>query len=172
MISSERGIHIDARGKARNYNIRDARLAADLASVAYDKAPWKMRYPELAGILGRNTTLPTNVRFDKTLVVDCVTEVRRSASPEELAGVDFGLVARGALSLFKDPAALNFELRDSTALQSLLPGFEPIPLTEIGLQPDMFRPDPPARDLGQLLNEPTARRKFDSQTDVDASNRH
>jgi hypothetical protein len=171
IVASERGIHIDARGKARNYTAKDPRLAADLASVPYARPPWSERYPDLAEILTRDTTLPTNVRLDRNLVVACPVDVRRSASPAELKGVQFGQVAQAPLSVFKDPEALNFTPSQPEELQRLLPGLHTFPVAGIGLQTDEFRRSIPARNLKQLQSESTARRRFDSQTDVDATNR-
>lgn len=171
-IDCDRGLHIDARGRARAYTLKDPRLAADLASVPYRQSPWREKYPALAGIAERDTTLPTGVDFDGNLVVDCAVDVRRSATPEELAGVHFGALRAAPRRLFQAPERLDFTITDPALLKSLLPGFPGIPWSTIGLQPDELRPVVPERNWAQLDAAPTARQRFDSQTDVDASNRH
>jgi hypothetical protein len=98
--------------------------------------------------------------------------VRKSATPEELAGVHFGALRVAPRSLFRAPERLDFTLTDPKRLESLLPGFPAIPWEKIGLQPDDLRPSVPERNWAQLDSESTARRRFDSQTDIDASNRH
>jgi hypothetical protein len=170
-VACDRAIHIDARGTERGYTPQDKRLGGDLNSVPYRTPPWSERFPGLVALVGRDTTLPSNVVFDSTLAVDCKVGERRSATPAQLAGVTFGRLATASLSLFRDPDTLDFRFADPVAVQALLPGFTEIPFESIGLQIDEMRRTIPVRDLEQLRRESTAKRKFDSQTDVDASNR-
>ncbi len=170
-ISSDRGIHVDARGKSRGYTPADPRLGGDLARVPSGQPPWSARYPWLAVMTKSDTALPRGVALENNLAVGCKADVRRSATPAELAGVAFGALAQGTMDLFSDPGLLDFSVRDASRLDTLLPGFQPIPFGRIGLVTNENRTQLPPRDLEQLRNESTARRKFDSQVDVDASDR-
>lgn len=170
-IACERAIHIDARGTQRGYTVQDPRLGGDLQSVPYRRPPWSERHPGLVRLADRDTTLPSGVVFENTLAVDCAVGERRSGTTTQLAGVTFGPLVEGSMTLFRDPAVLDFRFVDPAAAARLLPGFPGIPFAAIGLQLDEVRRTIPERDLEQLHRESTAKQKFDSQKDVDASNR-
>jgi hypothetical protein len=74
------------------------------------------------------------------------------------------------LGMFVDPDALNFTLKPDAAVFTQIPGFEPVPFEKIGPYPDSYRPVVPPRDMA-LLKSGGTERGFDSQTDIDASNR-
>lgn len=168
-VGCDRAIHVDARGSERGYTTTDARLGGDLASVPYRTPPWSERYPDLVRLASRDTTLPSRVVFENNVDIGCKVGERRSAAPEKLAGVRFGRLETASLDIFRDPDTLDFRFRDPAIAARL--GVPVIPFEFIGLQIDEMRTTIPERDLAQLRRESTARKKFDSQIDVNASDR-
>jgi len=56
-------------------------------------------------------------------------------------------------------------------LVAAIEGFPPIPFNQIGLQTDEYRKTIPPRDMKLLKEGDTAKRKFSSSTDIEASNK-
>jgi hypothetical protein len=71
---------------------------------------------------------------------------------------------------FVAPEKLDFRMRPEANLATALPGFTAIPVEQIGLQIDSYRPMLPASSLS-LLGEPDPSARFDSAVDIEASNR-
>ncbi len=146
-VDCKAGAHVDARGVARGYNAGNKTLVGRLRAVNPDKAPWKERFPNLAGILDNHPELPTGVSFADNLFVRCGKGVDRRAKADELRFVAFGK----NLEVAADPGfvaadRLDFRLVPDAIPYRELPGFKPIPLDRVGPQPDEYRPVvPPAR---------------------------
>ncbi len=171
IVDSPRAMHIDSRGIARNYTVTDKRLRADLDSVPYTRPPWSDRYPELVGVLDTKTEMPSHIVIEENLFVRCGTPLRKSGKDADFAGLTFNAnVVSDDLGMFVDPDKLDFALKPDAAVFKEIEGFPQIPMEKIGLFADAYRPTIPARNMEQLRTENTDG-GFDSQTDVNASNR-
>lgn len=171
IVANPRAMHVDARGIARGYTVDDARLRTDLESVPFRDPPWSVKYPALTTILESEPERPSGIEITENLFVNCDTDLRRSGTPEELGGVVFERnVVSNDMGMFVDPAKLNFALKPDALVFQELPGFAQIPMERIGLYRDAYRRELPERDF-ELLRTGDTSAGFDSQTDVDASNR-
>jgi hypothetical protein len=165
IVDSKRAFHVDDRGISRKYTTTDSRLRGDLDSVPYTESPWREKYPALVGILDTDTTVPKGNILTGNFAVGCETLIRRSGQEETLGGFAFtDNTELSDLSVFADPAALNFKTTAGTALPV-------ISLDRYGLQRDEFRQTVPARDMKLLREGDTRRKTFDSQQDVEAYKR-
>jgi hypothetical protein len=72
--------------------------------------------------------------------------------------------------MLANPDTLDFAVAVAPEFAQALAGLAGIPVAKIGLQPDDFRKELPARDVELIRTAPTDK-PFDSQIDVDASNR-
>ncbi|MBN2310551.1 MAG: right-handed parallel beta-helix repeat-containing protein [Candidatus Hydrogenedentes bacterium] len=108
-----------------------------LKEVDITKPPYSERYPDLEGFLTPSDEPRLN-RASRNLIVNCDAFVEGNwiLLDNWVLDHDPGFV---------DPAALNFQLRDDAEVFSRLPGFQPIPFSEIGLVRDELRPELPAR---------------------------
>lgn len=170
-VECTRAMHVDARGLARGYTATDRRLRDDLDSVPYLDPPWSEKYPQLAGILEGNPERPGGILIEENLIVACGTELRKSNKDSDLGGVTYqNNVVSADPGIFVDADALDFTIRPDAAVLAELPGFPQVPVAKIGLYADAYRPVVPPRDM-ELLRTGSTERGFDSQTDVDASNK-
>ena len=177
IVESPIAVHIDARGIPRGYTVNDKRLRADLDSVPHGQPPWSEKYPLIAGILDSATERPARIVVEDNLLVACGKPLRKSDGGWEAGGGDafeglsfIGNVVSNDLAMFVNPENLDFRLKEDAPVFQDLPDFPQFPTAKIGPQPDEYRTQIPARDMEQLRNESTEG-GFDSQTDVDASNR-
>lgn len=171
IIESPRAMHIDSRGLSRGYTITDKRLRGDLDSVPYNQPPWTERYPELAGILETEMEKPSNILIENNLFVRCETPLRKSGKEADFEGLTYrGNIETDDLGIFVDPEQFDFALKPDAVVFREIPGFEQIPMARIGLFVDAFRTSVPPRDM-ELLRTGDTDGGFDSQTDVNASNR-
>jgi hypothetical protein len=171
IIESTRAMHVDSRGVARGYTADDKRLRGDLDSVPYQSPPWSDKYPELVKILDTDPAYPSGIIIEDNLFVRCETAIRKSSKESELTGVTIqNNIESDDLGMFVDPEALNFSLKPDAPVFAAIPGFPNIPFEKIGIYPDAYRPVVPPRDM-ELLRTGKTERGFDSQTDIDASNR-
>ena len=177
IVKSPIAVHIDARGIPRGYTVNDKRLRADLDSVPHDQPPWSEKYPQIAGILDTATERPARIVVEDNLIVACETPLRKSDGGWEAGGGDAfeglsfaGNVVSDNLAMFVDVENLDFTLQKDAPVFQDLPDFPQFPTEKIGPQPDEYRAQIPPRDMEKLRNENTEG-GFDSQTDVDASNR-
>lgn len=171
IVESPRAMHIDSRGLARGYTVTDKRLRGDLDSVPYTQPPWSERYPELVGILETQTDKPSGIVIEENLFVRCGTPLRKSGAAEDFDGLSFNAnVVSDDLGQFVNPEELDFALKPDAAVFAEIPNFEQIPMGKIGLFADAYRPSVPPRNM-ELLRTGETDGGFDSQTDVNASNR-
>lgn len=170
-VANTRAMHVDARGIARGYTVDDRRLRGDLESVPFQQPPWSEKYPSLVRILEIEPERPSGILIEDNLIVSCETDIRRSGKESELGGVTFrnNFVSED-MGMFVDPANLDFTLKPDAAVFQQIPGFRQVPVAKIGLYPDPYRPTVPERDM-ELLRTGNTKAHFDSQTDIDASNR-
>ncbi len=171
IIDSPRAMHVDSRGVSRGYTAEDRRLRGDLDSVPYQSPPWSEKYPALLKILDENPAYPTGIVIVDNLFVRCETPLRKSGKPGEFVGLTFeNNMESEDLGMFVDPSGLDFSLKPDAGVFSEIPSFQNIPFDKIGIYPDPYRPVIPPRDM-ELLRTGKTERGFDSQTDIDASNR-
>jgi len=171
IIESPLAMHVDSRGVSRGYNATDKRLRNDLDSVPYQSPPWSDKYPSLVKILEEKPEYPSGILIEGNLFVRCKTPMRRSGKADELAGVICANnVESNDLGMFVDADAFNFTLKPDAAIFTAIPSFQKIPFDKIGVYPDFYRPVVPPRDM-ELLRTGKTDRGFDSQTDIDASNK-
>ena len=168
-IECTHAMHVDSRGISRHYNAQDKRLTDDLNSVPYQSPPWSEKYPSLVHILENKPDVPSGIVIEKNLIISCEAALRKSGNETDFAGVSFKDNAETKdMSVFVDPENFNFAIKPDAQVPA--PGFEPIPFEKIGLVEDEYRTKVPERDM-QLLRTGKTERHFDSQTDIDASNR-
>lgn len=171
-IASARPIHADSRGVSRKYTADDKRLRGDLDSVPYQTPPWSEKYPSLVDILKTDPSVPHGNRIRKNLFVACADGPRVSGKPAEVADI---LLSENEtvsdLTIFQNPEQFDFRLKTDAAVLTKLPELATIPFEKIGLKIDEYRTAIPQRDDKLLREGDTKRRKFDSKTDMDASNK-
>lgn len=170
-VDCTRAMHVDARGIARGYTVTDRRLRDDLDSVPYQEAPWSEKYPTLVGILEISPERPSGIVIEENLMVGCELEFRKSKPESDLDGVTYeNNVVGDDPGIFVNPEELDFTIKPDAPVFAELPNFPQVPVAKIGLYPDAYRPVVPPRDM-ELLRTGITERGFDSQTDVDASNK-
>jgi len=164
------GVVVDARGVARGYDMKDKRLGDDFRSIRHHQPPWSKRYPELARLLVVDPRVPSDILIEGNLFVSAPFGF--IGKPGERTGItlrnnvetqsDPGLI---------DPSRLDFNLRPDATVLRAIPGFQPIPLAEIGLKIDEYRRQLPASSV-DLLAVDTRKpgQGFDSAIDIEASN--
>lgn len=172
IIDCPRGIHIDDRGVSRKYTLEDKRLGGDVRSVSPDQSPWKEKHPELAALVaGGETTIPKGDTVIGNVLINCGTPIVLP-KPENAGGVDQkGNVTEGSLAEFADAENFDFTIKPGSTLVAAIEGFPPIPFQQIGLQVDEYRKSIPPRDMKLLREGDTTKRKFNSTTDIEASNK-
>ncbi len=180
-IRCDRALHVDSRGVSRNYSITNDYYAKDLESVPHDSEPWRSRYPELLTLLAGDTRRPQRVLLRDNVAIACAQPLRLSGKE-----ADFAAVQRGQLVNLSD--ARDVEHADTmqvTIPREVLPSvadFVAIDTSRLGLRRDDRRSVLPTRDVAALRQldsfTPFAKKEsaakhavFDSQIDVDASNR-
>ena len=170
VIDCPRGIHLDDRGVPRGYNLQHQRLVGQVRKVNHTSPPWSKRYPEMLQLLKFHPDLPTGNRITGNVLIGCATPIHLSGKKEHrrfstiennpvLSRADAGLPEQG-----NPIPALR---RRETAFLDV-PGFESIPIREIGLYQDEFR-----QALPQAGSDPASAYDdvFDSDTDIERSNR-
>lgn len=160
-------LHIDSRGTSRGYDLSHGILSNRLASVPYDGALWRDRYPAMPGIL-KNPELPTGNVFERNAAVRCPKVMNQSGKPEHFRD----LVNRGNEAFQGDPGfanekAMDYRLRPGNKIGGRIKGFRAPAIERAGLVVDADRAAIPPRET------PGAGRRidFDSTVDLDATNR-
>lgn len=171
IVESPRAMHVDSRGVPRGYTVDDKRLRGDLDAMPYKESPWKDKYPELVNILEISPEMPSGIVITDNLFVKCEMDLRKSGKPSELGRITFeNNVSTDNMGVFVDPENLNFAIKPDADVLAKLPALTEIPFDKIGIYPDSYRPVVPPRDM-ELIKKGNTDRGFDSQTDIDASNR-
>lgn len=133
-----RAIHLDARGVGDNYSAGNT-LFDRLKPVQHDRAPYRQRYPGLAGILGDDPGHPKGNVISRNVCVGGPWDVFYLSSENQfvrnlvkmednLTEGDPGLVA---------PDKGDFRLKKDAPARKL--GFKPIPFDKIGPYRDEYR---------------------------------
>lgn len=172
IVKNTRGMHVDARGIARGYTVDDQRLRGDLESVPFLDAPWSEQFPSLTKILEIRPEFPSGILIEQNVFVACEIDLRKANRDNELQGLTFrdNFVGQD-LDIFVDASNLNFQIKPGASVFEVIPDFPQVPMSKIGLYPDAFRPEVPARDMKLLREGDTSGGGFDSLVDVEATNR-
>lgn len=171
IIESPMAMHVDSRGVPRGYTVNDRRLRSDLDSVPYLDPPWSEKYPELVKILENTPEKPSGILIEQNLFVRCQTPLRKSGKASELDQITFeNNIESDDMGIFVNPEELDFSLKPGVQIFTEIPNFPNPQMSKVGLYVDAYRPAVPPRDMEQLRTVSTERH-FDSQTDVDASNK-
>lgn len=132
------GIHVDARGprgitldKPGSWN-----LLAKCEQVGYQSPLWRERYPRLAKVMDNNPLMPLGNSMHNNILIGCKKPFALSKGVEEewLDRENNPAWSMGDFPFL--PAEESTEKLDLSKLPTLwqaLPGFQPIPVDEIGL---------------------------------------
>lgn len=175
-LNCERAVHVDSRGVSRNYTRTNPFYAHDLDSVPYEQELWRSRYPALVNMLLGDTRPPSGVVLELNRAIDCAQGLRMSGKERDFAGVQRGtLIELSDSKSYVDETSFQLHvpaLEASAASSQLAAGpTVAIDTARWGLQRDVWRRELPTRDVAELRRL-DAFAPFDSQLDVDASNRH
>ena len=138
-IDLAKGIYVDARGP-RGITLDQPgswNLKAKCEEVGYLSPLWRERYPKLASVLDEQPLLPMGNVMEDNLFIGCKEpfSLTKEVKPEwltrdrnhEFRMADFPFLPNSAAGAVLDLARLPEIWKD-------IPGFEPIPVTRIGLR--------------------------------------
>ncbi len=127
------GIHIDDRllNWAKDMVAKGDVFDTDLNDINYNKPPYSIRYPELAGYWEEHPEVPKRNLIDKNVFVRVDNLIQG-----DIKYLDYSI---NNLITKKDPGFLNekghnFKLKKSSKIFRKVSGFEPIPFDKIGIQ--------------------------------------
>lgn len=167
IIDCPRGIHMDDRGVSRGYNARHKQLTEPLRAIEFQQPPWSERYPEMQQILTFHPDWPTGNVIQDNALIDCPTPLHLSGKKEHMAHAEIGknlLLSRADAGLVKQGNPIA-----TLRLQGIsIKGFPALPIKTIGLYQDEFRTSLPLAE-GESID--TQKEVFDSQRDIESSNR-
>jgi hypothetical protein len=176
IIDCEIGIHFDSRGVSRGYATHPG-YRRRVESAHPDVPPWSERYPSLARLIAPSLDTsgvvgaPHGNLITGNVTVGCKKPLRLSGKPAELrdntveGNVDLG----DEHPVFADEAAGDLRLTPASPVLRTIPSMSQLSRDSFGLQRDAYRPTLPASR--QPAATPSSTPRFDSQTDLDASNR-
>jgi len=134
---------IDDRGATRGY-ATNPKLISAVQEINPTQAPWSDRYPELVNLLQEKHELPL-----RTLFKDNVVYIKQG-EPYKLGMKPYNNTNPAIISFvdnfvtktdpgFVDPAKGNYGFRKDSEVFTKIPGFQPIPFDQMGLQTDKYR---------------------------------
>lgn len=170
VIACPKGFHIDDRGVARHYDRTSRIHMGPLSALPWQQPPWSTRYPGIAAMFAQDLLpLPTGNRIVGNAFLGCArNDLRASAEHLELSRIADNLVQDAD----PFPGAAQLDFPDQATWSARLPGVPAIAVARIGLFIDQDRRTlPTAAETGRCEDRP-ARRVFDSDVDVERSNRH
>lgn len=174
-IECSKGLHIDDRGISRHYNLQSKSHVSILPKVNFTQPPYVSRYPELAAMMSRPELLeyPTGNRIEQNVFVMCakMRDVRVGRDSQKYVKLDGNLDVATAPGLI-NPETLELNTSELAAIARKLPGFEPIVLQKVGLYIDSYRRSLPTSEETDRNHCRPPRRMFDSNVDVERSNRN
>ncbi|QDT66226.1 right-handed parallel beta-helix repeat-containing protein [Calycomorphotria hydatis] len=173
MVDCPIGIHLDSRGMTwkqwNNPEYSGWNLEGRAEKLNYKSPPWSERYPNLANIMNDSPREPLHNVFRDNVLIDCSNaacqfdnNVKKVLSKLDVADnlvVRTNDSAKGVKDLkgfenleqgqekidavINAQSPPNFERLTHGTLQTVLPTFEPIPVSEIGLYQDEYRKELP-----------------------------
>jgi len=176
MVDCEIGIHFDSRGVSRGYATHPG-YRQRVESAHPDVPPWSDRYPNLARLIATDLDssgvvgAPHGNQITGNVTAGCKKPLRLSGKPAELhdnmieGNVDL-VDERPALA---DEEAGDLRLAPESPVLRTIPSMAQLSRGSFGLQRDAYRPTLPAS--GKPTATPSSTPRFDSQTDLDATNR-
>ncbi|MDC7693697.1 right-handed parallel beta-helix repeat-containing protein [Asticcacaulis sp. DXS10W] len=162
------GLHLDDRGVSRNYGLHSSHLGRLFNQLNTAEPPWSSRYGEVLNTLKMSPQLPTGNVLEKNILINTQKpfDLARSVTIDTASNAVFD----------RDPGLTNpadFDLSPAVKTRAVA-GLSPlaaIPFDRIGLYVDALRKALPP-DLQQSRHAlRQGRILFDSQTDIEASNR-
>jgi len=144
IIDCEQSIRIDQRGLGWMHATvaPGGVMRKRLAAMPYKTPPWSDRYPELVSILKENPAAPKgNVVRLNVIVKSGAMNVAEQA--RALGTITDNMTTKGNPG-FVDAAKMDFRLKPGSIVFKKLPGFQKIPLEQIGLRRDKYRTALPA----------------------------
>lgn len=176
LVDCEIGLHFDSRGVSRGYATHPG-YRRRVESARPDVPPWSERHPNLARLIGPNLDAngvvgsPHGNRIVGNVTAGCGRPLRLSGKPAELRdntiedNLDLGVEP----PMFVDEAAGDLRLNPASPVLRKWPAFPQLSRGSYGLQRDAYRSTLPASR--KPAAGPASTPRFDSQTDIDASNR-
>lgn len=176
MVDCEIGIHFDSRGVSRGYATH-AGYRRRVESTHPNTPPWSERHPGLARLIAPQLDAsgvagsPHGNVITANVTAGCTKPLRLSGKPAELRdntvadNIDLGSEDR----LFVNEAAGDLRFAPASPILGKLPSFPQLAPGTFGLERDEYRSALPASRTSTAT--PSSSPRFDSQTDLDASNR-
>jgi hypothetical protein len=176
IVDCEIGIHFDSRGVSRGYATHPG-YRRRVESARPGEPPWSDRYPHLARLLDTGLDAagvvgsPHGNLITDNVTAGCGKSLRQSGKPAELRDnnvqdtIDIG----DESPMFMDAAAGDLRLAAESPVLRKLPSFPQLSIGSFGLQRDAYRTALPA--LRRSASAPLTTPRFDSETDLDATNR-
>jgi hypothetical protein len=176
MVDCEIGIHFDSRGVSRGYATHPG-YRRRVESAHPDVPPWSERYPNLPRLIAPTLDAagvdgsPHGNLITGNVTAGCKKPLRLSGKPAELrdntveGNVDLG----DESPMFVNEAEGDLRLDPASPVLRTLPSMSQLTRDSFGLQRDAHRLTVPASRKPAAT--PSATPRFDSQTDLDASNR-
>jgi hypothetical protein len=176
MVDCEVGVHFDSRGAGRGYATHSG-YRRRVESARPDAPPWSERHPGLARLIapdldaGGVVGSPHGNVITENAMVGCRKPLRLSGKPAELRDntVTGNVDLADGRPAFLDEATGDLRLEPSSPVLRSLPSCPQLTRESFGLQVDAYRPTLPARTRPAAT--PSSAPRFDSQTDLDATNR-
>ena len=150
---------MDDRGAGRGY-ATNSRLLKAVMEIQPNQAPWSVRFPIMTHLLATHPELPMRTRFERNLIVmqtgqPIALKMRKERQLDTNLLVASGNFVTVADPGFVDLAKGNLGLKPESVVFQKIPGFEPIPFDQIGLQTDAYRRSLPSlEELGRIPARP------------------
>jgi hypothetical protein len=176
IFDCEIGIHFDSRGVTRGYAVHPG-YRRRVESAQPGVPPWSDRYPNVARLLDPGLDAagvvgsPHGNLITVNVTVGCKIPLRLSGKPAELRDntVEGNIDLGDESPMFMDAAAGDLRLAAGSPVLRKLPSFPQLSRGSFGLQLDAYRTELPSpQNMGVT---PTSTPRFDSETDLDATNR-
>ncbi|HOD84598.1 MAG TPA: right-handed parallel beta-helix repeat-containing protein [Phycisphaerae bacterium] len=143
VVECGESIRFDNRGLGWMKDTITGTMPQRLKAMPYRQPPWSTKYPQLLTVLDDQPGSPKGNILVRNVIY---RSKKMSLAPEvtKFGTVKDNLETADDLG-FRDPAKMDFRLKDDSPLRTRLPGFEPIPMERIGLRVDAERPRLPGR---------------------------
>ncbi len=149
---------MDDRGLGRKYAIHP-RLLKDVQDIHPTQAPWSVKYPEMAHLLQEHPELPLRTAFKQNLVFIGSGEPYSIKMRKENVANPNIIHIKDNFVTSTDPGFVNlaqgdYTLKKDSVAFKKIPGFQPIPMSKIGLYIDSYRKRlPTPEEAGRLPSQ-------------------